>query len=388
MRHLILDVETTISNKGNPFDETNKLVMVGLRNIAWGEHTYDIEYGDEPYGENLKTIQEKIDWCDCIVGFNIKFDLHWLAKYGIKFSHKKIWDCQLTQFMLSGQTDTYPSLNRTCEHYGLEKKLDLVKENYWNNGIDTPDIPRDILEEYLLKDLELTEQVLIKQYEELKDNHLLNRLVSLHNQDLLGLQEMEFNGLLFNQTWSETLGAELEEQIAKLDKRLYTYHNFDTFNANSNDHISCLLYGGSISYRVQVNDGVYKTGEKKGQEKLKWETREHKLERLCNPLKKSELAKEGYYSTDERTLKSLKGSKKAKEVISILLNRSALNKRMGTYYLGLPKLILDMNWKHGIIYGQLNQCVARTGRLSSSKPNLQNFDGEIKGLFTTRYGEV
>ena len=47
-----------------------------------------------------------------------------------------------------------------------------------------------------------------------------------------------------------------------------------------------------------------------------------------------------------------------------------------------------MNWKHGIIYGQLNQCVARTGRLSSSKPNLQNFDGEIKGLFTTRYGEV
>jgi hypothetical protein len=27
---LILDVETTISNKGNPFDETNKLCYVGL----------------------------------------------------------------------------------------------------------------------------------------------------------------------------------------------------------------------------------------------------------------------------------------------------------------------------------------------------------------------
>ena len=30
MSYLVLDVETTISNKGNPFDETNKLVMVGL----------------------------------------------------------------------------------------------------------------------------------------------------------------------------------------------------------------------------------------------------------------------------------------------------------------------------------------------------------------------
>ena len=126
---------------------------------------------------------------------------------GIKFSDKKIWDCQLTQFMLSGQKDTYPSLNRTCELYGFEKKLDLVSENYWKNGIDTPDVPRDTLEEYLQKDLELTEKVMLKQKEELADNPLLTRLISLHNQDLLGLQEMEFNGLLFNQTWSETLGA-------------------------------------------------------------------------------------------------------------------------------------------------------------------------------------
>jgi len=384
MSYLVLDVETTISNKGNPFDETNKLVMVGLL----GHGLFDIEYGDEPFGDNLKKIQEIIDDHDVLVGFNIKFDLHWLARYGIKFSDKKIWDCQLTQFMLSGQKDTYPSLNRTCELYGFEKKLDLVSENYWKNGIDTPDVPRDTLEEYLQKDLELTEKVMLKQKEELADNPLLTRLISLHNQDLLGLQEMEFNGLLFNQTWSETLGAELEEQIAKLDKRLYTFHSLDTFNPNSNDHISVLLYGGTISYRVQVDDGFYKTGEKKGQPKLKWSVREKQYSQLCKPIAKSQLAKEGYYSTDERTLKTLKGGKVAKEVISILLTRSALNKRMGTYYLGLPKLILDMNWKHGIIYGQLNQCVARTGRLSSSKPNLQNFDGEIKGLFTTRYGEV
>tara|TARA_R110000772_G_scaffold39527_1_gene92860 strand:+ start:705 stop:1862 length:1158 start_codon:yes stop_codon:yes gene_type:complete len=384
MKYLTLDVETTISNSGNSFDETNKLVMVGLL----GKGLYPIEYGDEPYGENLAAIQAAIDESDVLVGFNIKFDLHWLSRYGIKFADKKIWDCQLTHFMLGGQKDTYPSLNKVCEHYGFEQKLDIVKENYWKNGIDTTEVPRDILEDYLQKDLELTEQVMFKQREELQDNPLLSRLVSLHNQDLLGLQEMEFNGLLFNQQWSETLGHELEEQINKLDERLRQYHNLDSFNPNSNDHISCLLYGGSVDFRVQIQDGVYKTGEKKGEVKLKWDKRSKQYDRLCKPLPRTELAKEGYYSTDEKTLRSLKGGKVAKDVITILLTRSELNKRMTTYYQGLPKLIGEMNWEYGKIYGQLNQCVARTGRLSSSKPNLQNFDGEIKGLFYSRYEEA
>ena len=384
MKYLTLDVETSISNNGNCFDETNKLVMVGLV----GHKMYPIEYGDAPYGENLAAIQTAIDDADVLVGFNIKFDLHWLSRYGIKFADKKIWDCQLVHFMLGGQKDTYPSLNRVCEHYGFEQKLDIVKENYWKNGIDTAQVPRDILEEYLQKDLELTEQVMLKQREELQSNPLLSRLVSLHNQDLLGLQEMEFNGLLFNQQWSETLGNELEEQINKLDQRLFQYHNLLSFNPNSNDHISRLLYGGAISYRVQVDDGVYKTGEKKGLVKMKWETREQHYDRLCKPLKNSEMKKEGFFSTDEKTLRSLKGNKVAKDVITILLTRSELNKRMTTYYQGLPKLITEMNWEYGKIYGQLNQCVARTGRLSSSRPNLQNFDSEIKNLFGSRYENV
>lgn len=384
MNYLILDVETTISNKGNPFDLNNKLVMVGLK----GHPPFLIEYGHEPYGDALAKIQAIIDGADMLVGFNIKFDLHWLARYGIKFGDKKIWDCQLTHFMLGGQADTYPSLNRTAQHYGLEQKLDIVSENYWKQGIDTTEVPRDILEEYLEQDLNVTEQVFLKQVAEVKPNPLLARLISLHNQDLLGLQEMEHNGLLFNQAWSEVLGAELEEQIEKLDKRLHEYHDFVSFNANSNDHVSTLLYGGSISFRVQVPDGEYKTGDKKGTPKVKWEVRTKDFERLCKPLPKTELAKEGYYSTDEKTLRSLKGTKTAKEVVEILLTRSELNKRMGTYYQGLPKLITEMNWEHGRIYGQLNQCVARTGRLSSSKPNLQNFDGEIKGLFYSRYEEA
>ena len=76
------------------------------------------------------------------------------------------------------------------------------------------------------------------------------------------------------------------------------------------------------------------------------------------------------------------------KIIDLILTRSGLVKKVSTYYRGLVSLIKDSNWNPGTIHGQLNQCVARTGRLSSSKPNLQNFDGEIKGLFKSRYKET
>lgn len=381
MTHLVLDVETTIQNKGNPFSRLNKLCLIGLKDNG----IYDIEYSDHPYREELDRVQSVINNYKTLVGFNIKFDLHWIRKYGITFQDHRIWDCQLVHFILTGQSKPYPSLNQVCEHYGLEQKLDVVKEEYWKNGIDTNEIPRDILEEYLVQDLALTEQVYLKQLEDVEKNPHLNKLISLHNQDLLVLEEMEFNGVLYDQDRSEVLGNELEEQIAKLDKRLFTFHNFTDFNPSSVDHVSALLYGGTIKYRVQVEDGIYKSGQKQGQVRLRWQDRELELPRLVKPLKGSELEKEGLFSTDEQTLRSLGGSAKAQEVIKIILTRAVLEKRVTAYYKGLVNLITEQNWEHGHIYGQLNQCVARTGRLSSSKPNLQNFDSEIKSLLLSRY---
>ena len=384
MRSLILDVETTISNKGNPFDETNKLCYIGLLGSTC--RTISIEYDSEPYRHKLQEVQEEIDKAEILVGFNIKFDLHWLRKYGINFVGKRVWDCQLVHFILTGQQNPYPSLNSVASYYDLGSKLDVVAQEYWGNKIDTPNIPRDILEEYLIGDLQLTQKVYEKQREEIASHAKgMQRLISLHNQDLLILQEMEYNGLLFDEEQSNILAKELEEQIKKMDEILYEYHSLVEFNPNSTEHLSSFLYGGTITVKRKEVIGVFKTGARAGQDKERWVQYEIAFERLVNPLKGSELEKEGYYSTDEQTLKSLKGSKKAKEIIELLLHRAILEKRLSAYYKGLVDLRKDMNWHEGRLYGQLNQCVARTGRLSSSKPNLQNFDGEIKTLFRSRY---
>jgi DNA polymerase I-like protein with 3'-5' exonuclease and polymerase domains len=381
MNYLILDVETTTSNKGNPFDTTNKLCYIGLRGP--NNYLYDIEYSNQFC--NTSEIQDKINSSTLLIGFNIKFDLHWIKNYGLSFNTCRIWDCQLVHFILTGQRHSYPSLNDVATYYNLGTKLDTVSEEYWNLGIDTTEIPREILEEYLIGDLELTELVYCKQVEELESRPELKRLISLHNQDLLVLQEMEYNGLLYNNKRSEELADELDIQINALDELLNQYYNCPGFNLNSNDHLSCFLYGGNIKLRRREVIGVFKTGDRAGEPKEKWIDYEVTMPRLVTPLKGSELSKPGYWSTDENTLRTLKGSRKAKEIIELLLKRAELEKRVSTYYRGLLKLSDSMHWKEGYVYGQLNQCVARTGRLSSSRPNLQNFDGEIKELFYSRY---
>jgi DNA polymerase I-like protein with 3'-5' exonuclease and polymerase domains len=385
MRSLILDVETTISSKGNPFDESNKLCYVGLSNTDKTQ-CYAIEYDDEPYRHKLEEIQKEIDQAEILVGFNIKFDLHWLRKYGINFVGKRVWDCQLVHFVLRGQQDSYPSLNGVSEYYNLGSKLDVVATEYWGNKIDTPNIPKEILEEYLIGDLHLTQKVFDKQMQEFAScTKPMQRLISLHNQDLLVLEEMEYNGLLFDETKANTLAKELEQQIKDLDNALVPYHNLPEFNPSSNEQLSCLLYGGTIKVKRREVIGLFKTGDRKGQVKEKWVEHLINFDKRINPLKGSELDKEGLFSTDESTLKSLRGTKEAKELVKLILERATLEKRLTTYYRGLVELRTSMNWPVDKLHGQLNQCVARTGRLSSSKPNLQNFDGEIKQLFGSRY---
>ena len=375
------DIETSTSNFGHFADSNNVACFIGV-----GVNIYEIEYADKPYGDALKAVQKEIDECDMLLFVNAKFDLHWLTKYGIKFNHKRIWDCQLVDYMLSGQTESYPSMNSMATKYGLPMKPD-IKSIYWENGIDTKDIPREEISDYLEHhDLPTTLAIYEVQKKLVEEKgKTFQRLVSLHNQDLLVLQEIEYNGLLFDEEACLSKAKEEQINIDNLRASLYSSHSIPEFNTESGDHLSALLYGGTIVIPRKELIGVYKTGERKGEDKYGWKDNTYYMPQLVKPKAGSELKKAGFWATGEDVLKSLKPKGEAKKIIATILELAKLEKIVSTYYLGLPALRVKMNWKEGMLYGNLNQVTARTGRLSSTKPNIQNLGSGIKVLFGSRF---
>lgn len=316
----------------------------------------------------------------CFVFFNAKFDCHWYRRLGMWPLPGTIWCCQIGEFLLEGQTNRYPSLEQAAVKYGLGHKIDIVKQQYWDKGVDTDCIPVDVLSEYCAQDVELTYQVYQRQLEQFQANPKLFRLFKLMCQDLLVLQEMEWNGQLYNSELCEERAVEIEKEINDITKSLLAVYPDISINFGSGDQLSAFLYGGPIYFEETEHVGFYKNGKPKYKKVEKF----HTLPRLVEPLKGSEVKKEGFYKTDEATLRKLKGPA-AKKFVGPLLRLSELDKLNSTYYKGIPKKNMEMNWKPGMVHGQFNQCVAQTGRLSSSNPNLQNFSSDCLDIFVSRY---
>ena len=375
MNLLALDTETTIYNKGNPYDSRNKLVCWSYANeIATGL------YKDAVLWDGATSLQYMVDNNDLIIGFNFKFDYHWLAKNGVELSHKTIWDVQIAEFILSHQTHKLPSLNETCERYNIPQKLDVVKTEYWDKGVQTDMVPWQVLREYAAHDAFVTLQCYHAQIKLMSPQQ--KRLCQLMCMDLHVLREMEATGLPFDEQLCAKRAQEVDERISKIKTQLTAIYPNVPINFGSGDHLSAFLYGGTVKEDGKEHVGFYKSGDKKGEPKYKNIVIEHVLPRLYTPLKGSELQKEGMFATDEGTLRKLKGKK---SVVTLLLELSKLEKLNGTYYKGLVKLREEMHWPEGILHGQFNQTIAGTGRLSSSKPNLQNFASELQDIFVSRY---
>jgi DNA polymerase-1 len=373
---LTSDWETTFYNRGNPFDERNFAVALACKQ---GPNAPHCEFSlEEQYDTAFL-----LDYDLCIF-FNAKFDLHWYRKLGYTLP-QRVWCCQVAEFILGGQQQRYPSLEDTSVKYGLGHKIDVIEKEYWSKGINTDAIPKDILSEYACQDVDLTYQVYLKQKEQFDNNPQLYRLFRLVMLDLLVLEEMEWNGLIYDEALCKHKSEDIDNQIQTIKKQLSSLCSYPALNFNSGDQLSAFLYGGSVVEEYKEHIGFYKTGLKAGQPKFQNKERVHILPQLVKPLAKSELKKEGFYATDEATLRKLKGGKKVKEIIELLLELSKLEKLNGTYYNGLPNVNKEMHWPAGKLHGQFNQCVAATGRLSSSKPNLQNFAGDCEDILISRY---
>lgn len=385
MNRLILDHETTIFDKGNPFARSNRCVCAGvLGGLFDVPHVLDISYSGLPCKHALQKLQHSIVHSDYVVAFNAKFDLHWSQRIGLTWEGKKLWDLQLAQFIIQNQTPALPSLNQTCTYYGLEQKIDIVKTEYWEKGIDTPQIPWDILVEYTKQDVVLEDQVLQCQLDYLKDKPALRKLIYLSCQDELVTQQMEWNGIKYAIDKSKQLGDALSERVRQIDEELLVMFPHNYINFNSDEHISALLYGGVVKHRERgLVEHEYRTRGKVLREQ--WVLVSTSFPKLADPLPKTALKKEGVFKTGEDTLRSLKATGIAKRLIGLLVERKSLETRISRYFYGFPKLYEKKDWGDELLHSNFSHCVAATGRLSSSKPNVQNPDEGVRECMITRF---
>ena len=371
--YTVLDIETTGATngtKGNPYNVFNRVVLYGTL-------------------KSSGNIQIRSDGCPeilgVLVGVNCKFDLAWRRRNGGTLP-TRIWDCQYAQFCILRQQVPWLSLNDCLKYYGYPPKLDVVKTEYWDKGIDTDQIPLSILKEYLEYDLVGTEKVYKAQLNYLQDKPQLMKLILLGMEDILYTFEMEWNGLHYDLKLSFQKSNEIQQRISEIDQDLLDLAGDYPINWASNDHLSAILFGGTVKepYREEYTRTL-KSGEIKN--KARWSVRKIQLPSLIKPKKKWAVKKEGYYSTNEETLIEAKknATKKAIKIIDLLLERSKLEKLDSSYFTGIPKLYHGYNWKQALLHGQFNHCITRTGRISSQKPNLQNIADQVRECLSSRF---
>ena len=255
MAYLVYDRETTtrksFKRTANPFDCNNWTVALGFAHQGEASETVYYDSADEIPVLPIRPATS------LLVGHNIKFDMSYQYKakelQDFLKGGGKIWDTQQAEYYLMGhqQQSQMVAMDDIVEKYGGELKIDEVKE-LWNAGVDTPDIPEDLLIRYLHGDINNTERIFLGQLTEAKKRGMVP-IIMARMDALLCTVEMEFNGLYINKKQAYEDRALLQRELAELSIVLEKSipenlpEEFE-FNWGSGNHKSALLFGGAIKY--------------------------------------------------------------------------------------------------------------------------------------------
>lgn len=387
---LFFDLETSIKNRGenaigdmqaSPFCPDNNIVYSGWKCGEGGLLVLTHDW-----------VTPSPNW-DLLVAHNISFDLLYLMVrdpgwYDYITTFPDIWDTQLAEYLLTGQTALWCSLDDLSKKYGGVLKDDRIKE-YWKNGVDTENIPREEIIPYLENDVLNLKIIYKAQLEEATRCGMLP-LIRSQMQARLATILMEYHGMEYDLERSRECSEHLQRVCDVYREALVDgmYELADKqvprecLLPSSTQQISTLLFGGTFNYQAREpildeegNPVIYKSGVKRGMVKTKLQA---KTFTTCDgsylecPVPRGN---NGFFPVGEEVLKKVE-KKDTTGFVTALLKYRELIKQLVTYFEGYSALV----WPHdNKIHGSLNHCQTATGRLSSSKPNLQNINNKDVG---------
>lgn len=256
---------------------------------------------------------------------NGKYDISVLKHYGIDVSNF-YFDTMLASYVidpdqkhnmddLSGKYIGYKPITFT-ELIGTKKAPEKIFE-----------VEPQRLSEYSCEDADITYRLYEILGAILKKEKLEKVAYDIEFPLVEVLEEMERTGVKIDIESLNAFSNDLQILLDSYTKNIYS-HAGETFNINSTQQLQKIIF------------------DKLG----------------LSPTTKTKTG----YSTDAKTLESLKGSH---PIIDTIIEYRQVAKLKSTYADALPDLI---NAKTGRIHTTFNQTIASTGRLSSVEPNLQN----------------
>ncbi|MBM3984617.1 MAG: DNA polymerase I [Planctomycetes bacterium] len=266
-----------------------------------------------------------------VCGQNAKYDLHVLARYGLRPANVA-FDTLLASWCLDAQQSQHNLDFLALKHLGLTKipTRDLIGRG--KAQLSMWDVPPARCGEYACEDADVTMRLWRLFAGTLSGDPVEPVFREIELPLLRVLEDMERAGVAIDAAHLRQLSAEMGERLAALTGEIHVLAG-GAFNVGSPKQLGEVLF-----------------------EKLKVH------EQLG--IRRIRRTKTGW-STDAEVLESLAEA----PICAKILEHRQISKLKGTYVDSLPELVHPGT---GRIHTSYNQAGAATGRLSSSDPNLQN----------------
>jgi len=243
---LTIDVENTVVKREgkmhlDPFEPSNKLVLVGCLEDNGQEHLFNMDVPDGIY------LQELLDKATIIIGHNIAYDLMWLWETGYKYDGP-VFDTMLAEYVLQRGKKEPLSLEECAKRHELATQKEDTLKHYFAQGVGVDGIPRDELKQYLSADLKATQELSDLQYKRLnskEDAGLMNTVV-FTNKVSVALAKIYRRGFKVDTDTLKSVELEFQKEKLDIERRLKGQVKElmgDTpINMNSPEQMSWILY--------------------------------------------------------------------------------------------------------------------------------------------------
>ena len=447
---LTLDVENNSTERGgklhlDPFEPENSLVQVGMLSDQGVCLTFPFDHKEHVSGHDYsERVQMLLDEATVLICHNAVHDLLWLWESGFKYDGP-VFDTMLAEYVLQCGVKQPLSLEACAERHELDtKKQDTLKE-YFKKGYKTSEIPLDELTEYLVADLEATQQLANTQYAKLNTPEYSDLMgtVDLSNQVAVCLARIYQRGFKVDLDVLDEVGQEFQQERTELQQSLQQQvHQLmgDTpINLNSPEQLSWVIYSRkpkdksvwANSTHPYMKDVQYRDAVRT-QTQVVYKTKAVKCE-ACNgtgyirktkkngepfskPNKCITCAASGFiyeklpkvaglkfnapsakwasangFSTSKDNLKTLssiarqKGMEEARQFLDTVIRLSAVETYLSSFVEGIKTYTKTDNRLHV----RLLQHRTATGRFSGADPNMQNMPRgktfPVKKVFVSRW---